>query len=82
MKPKDKLHDLLMDMEPKSWVRAQKVIRRSEQNMVLKAYLVGHRPMGLGHVMNSMSGGHRSPNQYPGNKGRNILRKTEGETKQ
>ena len=28
LKPEDKLYDLLMEMEPKSWARAQEIIRR------------------------------------------------------
>ena len=70
-----------MDMEPKSWVRAQEVIRRSAQNMVLKPYPVGHRPMGLGHVMNSMSEGHRSRNQSPGKQRKKYIKENRGRDK-
>ena len=40
LKPEDKLYDLLMDMEPKSWARPQEFIRKYAQNMALKADLV------------------------------------------
>ena len=46
LKPDDKLYDLLMNMEPKSWTKAQEVIRIYAQNMALKADLVEARPEG------------------------------------
>ena len=48
-----------MEMEPKSWARAQEIIRRYAQNQALKADLVDARPKGQGNSMNSMSGGQR-----------------------
>ena len=62
LKPEDKLHNLVMEMKPKSWARAQEIIRKYAQNMALNADLVKARPKGQGH-MNSMSGGLR--NQTP-----------------
>ena len=54
LKPEDKLHDLLMDMEPKGWIRDQEVMRRYTQNMALKADMWEHRPKGQSHVINNM----------------------------
>ena len=65
LKPEDKLYDLLMEMEPKSWARAQEIIRRYAQNMALKADLVEARPKGQSRVMNSMSGGQRNQTPRP-----------------
>ena len=65
-KPEDKLHDLLMDMEPISWARTQEVIRRYAQYLALKADLGEARPKGHGHVINSMPVGPRSSSQSPG----------------
>ena len=65
-KPEDKLHDLLMDMEPISWARAQEVIRRYAQNLALKADLGEAQPKGHVHVINSMPGGLRSSSQSLG----------------
>ena len=65
LEPEDKLYDLLIDMEPKSYVKAQEVTRRYSQNMALKANMVEARPKGQGHGMNSMSEGPRSKSQSP-----------------
>ena len=44
LKQDDILYDLLMEMEPKSWARAQEIIRKHSQSMALKADLVEARP--------------------------------------
>ena len=36
-----------MTLEPNSWARAQEIIRKSAQNMALKADLVKAQPKGL-----------------------------------
>ena len=38
----------------------------NDDDMALKADLVEHRPKGQGHVVNNISGVHRSPSQCPG----------------
>ena len=86
LKPEDKLHDLLMEMEPKSWARAQEIIKKYAQNMALKADLVEAWPKGQGHVMNSMSGGPRnqtprSSSQSPGKKRKKYDEDTRGRDK-
>ena len=52
-----RFYDLLMEMEPKSWARAQEIIRKHAQSIALKADLVEARPKNQGHVMNAMLGG-------------------------
>ena len=79
-KPEDKLHDLLMDMEPISWARAQEVIRRYAQNLALKADLKETQPKGHIHVINSMQGDSDPQASLQGNRERNMIRTTEEET--
>ena len=86
LKPEDKLYDLLMEMEPKSWARAQEIIKKYAQNMALKADLVEARPKGQGHVMNSMSGGPRNQtprysSQSPGKQWKKYDKDTRGSDK-
>ena len=86
LKPEDKLYDLLMDMEPKSWARPQEFVRKYAQNMALKADLVEARPKGQGHVMNSMSGGPRNQtprysSQSPGKQRKKYYKDTRGSNK-
>ena len=66
-----KQDDRWMEMEPKSWARAQEIIRKHAQNMALNADLVEARLKNQGPVMNAMSGESRNPtprplSQFPG----------------
>ena len=65
LKSEDQLYDLLMEMDPRGLEETKVIIRRHTGAMALKADLVEHRPRGPGHVVNSMSGAHRSPSQSP-----------------
>ena len=65
LKQDDRLYDLLMEMEPKNWARAQEIITKQAQSMALKADLVEARPKNQGHVMNAMSGGGGHPTPRP-----------------
>ena len=59
------MYDKLMEMDPKSWARAQEIIRKHAQDIALKADLVEVTPKNQGHVVNAMSGGSRNPTPRP-----------------
>ena len=65
LKQNDRLYDLLMEMEPKSWASAQEIKRKHAKNIALKADLVEATPKNQGHVVNAMSGGSRNPTPRP-----------------
>ena len=84
LKKEDRLYNLLMEMEPKSWSRAQEIIRKYAQSMAKKADLVESRPKNQGHIMNAMSGGSENPaprpsSQSPVEKEKNMIPIQEGE---
>ena len=43
LKPDDRLYDLLIEMEPKGWEQALKVIRKYVKSQAVKAEMVDHR---------------------------------------
>ena len=82
----DRLYDKLIEMDPKSWSRAQKIIRKYAQSQALKSDLVDSTPKNQGHVVMALSGLSGSPtprpsSQSPEKQRKNMAPIQGGETK-
>ena len=65
LKQSDRLYDKLMEIDPKSWARAQEIIRKHAQSQAFKADLVESTPKNQGHVVMALSGGSGNPTPRP-----------------
>ena len=81
LKPDDRLYDLLMEMEPKGWEQALKVIRKYVISQAVKAEMVDHRLKGQGHVINNNSGETRASIQSPGSHRKKFYQGNRGRDK-